>query len=170
MNSCMFSIVVLVSIGPFLSLVYGGCIGNIPTCEWAPWNGWSDCNRECAGGTKRRDRKFCCKAEFLDNIELCMKDCGMDRSGFYDRKDCNAFCFNGGENTFPGYCHCSDRYRGTCCRNGEFKFIGYITILKDVNHLYNWVFILAENTSFIYSSLLKILLAEANLFFCLSFF
>lgn len=127
MNSTMFSIALLIFIGPFLSLVHGGCPGNVGICEWTPWSDWSDCSRECAGGTKRRDRQFCCKLDLADDIERCMKDCKMDysvhRSGFYDRKECNAFCFNGGKNTLPGYCRCSDRYKGTCCRNGETNFI-----------------------------------------------
>lgn len=117
-----------ISIGIFLfpSLVQGGCEGNVGRCDWTPWSGWSQCSRECAGGNQRRDRKFCCKLDLVNDIERCMQDCGMDynvhRSGFYDRKDCNEFCFNGGTYMFYSYCKCSDRYKGTCCRDGESSF------------------------------------------------
>ena len=25
-------------------------------CIWAPWNSWSDCNKECGGGTRIKER------------------------------------------------------------------------------------------------------------------
>lgn len=112
---------ILLSTKQFPSFVNAACTGNARICEWVPWDSWSDCSRQCAGGTRYRDRRFCCKLSLVHDIRLCMDDCGWDydvaRYGFSDSEKCNTFCANGGTYVFNGYCRCPDRYTGTCCRD-----------------------------------------------------
>lgn len=101
------------------SLIKGiECPANIDICEWLPWQSWSDCNRSCGGGTRIRDRYFCCKASLPPDERLCMEDCGLDydvkKSGFHDSGICNSYCYNGGTYAY-GHCRCPDRFKGTCC-------------------------------------------------------
>ncbi|XP_060571632.1 sushi, von Willebrand factor type A, EGF and pentraxin domain-containing protein 1-like isoform X2 [Ruditapes philippinarum] len=97
------------------------CPSHISRCEWFPWNAWSDCSRSCAGGTRKRDRLFCCNAELVHEMRLCMADCNMDydyHSQFFDESEsCNTYCYNGGTYILNGYCSCTNRYKGQCCKD-----------------------------------------------------
>lgn len=114
-NGFLF-ILILIELLP--SLVKGDCPANIDRCEWIAWQSWSDCSHSCAGGTKHRDRHFCCDADLAHSAKLCMEDCGLDydvaRLGFHGSRSCNTHCYNGGTYIY-GYCRCPDRYKGTCC-------------------------------------------------------
>ncbi|XP_060571634.1 sushi, von Willebrand factor type A, EGF and pentraxin domain-containing protein 1-like [Ruditapes philippinarum] len=109
------TLTILYNLFLFVSL---DCSGGVDRCEWVPWRAWSDCSRSCAGGTRKRDRYFCCKAGL--EIRPCMTDCNMDydyHSQFFDESEsCNTYCYNGG--TYRnGYCSCTSRYKGQCCKD-----------------------------------------------------
>ncbi|XP_060571633.1 sushi, von Willebrand factor type A, EGF and pentraxin domain-containing protein 1-like [Ruditapes philippinarum] len=94
------------------------CPGNNGLCEWITWSSWSDCSRSCGGGTRKRDRNTCCKAELAPHLRVCLADCGISYDHYinsiYASESCNNYCYNGGTYRY-GYCRCRIGYKGTCC-------------------------------------------------------
>ncbi|KAI0221218.1 hypothetical protein LSAT2_027369 [Lamellibrachia satsuma] len=81
-------------------------------CEWISWNSWSACSATCGGGRRTRDRELCCSVDW--NVDQCLSNCGLSRSGFHDSSTCNEDCSYGDYS--GGRCHCYSGHYGTCCR------------------------------------------------------
>lgn len=103
----------------------------VKLCEWLPWGPWSECSRPCAGGTRWRERTFCCKGELADDLEACMNYCNHDSSYFYNSRSetgfCNQFCYKGGtfiqHTRFYQTCKCHGFTYGVCCEKGAYLFV-----------------------------------------------
>ncbi|KAK2178497.1 hypothetical protein NP493_541g01002 [Ridgeia piscesae] len=81
-------------------------------CEWVSWNPWSSCSATCGGGRRTRDRSLCCSVDW--DVDQCLAECGLSRSGFDDSSTCNEHCTYGYYSS--GRCHCSAGHYGSCCR------------------------------------------------------
>ena len=90
-----------------------------PRCSWVAWESWSDCSASCGGGFRVRTRGLCCRVD-VPSFDVCVAECGVDRSDARQEEDCNEVCHNGG--TFiqgSDYCGCPPAYYGSCCDNSK---------------------------------------------------
>lgn len=84
-------------------------------CDWASWDGWSQCSASCGGGYRYRSRKVWIYKDRpgCDTFEDCASsDMGSD----YDYA-CNAVCYHGTYSSDIRGCRCQTGWYGKCCSN-----------------------------------------------------
>ncbi|CAC5398945.1 JAG1 [Mytilus coruscus] len=93
-------------------------------CDILDWNNWSQCNATCGGGSRLRNRKINCNANWKPfTLENCLKNCNITDKKWMtkgmEHELCKPSCHNGTYNYIKQRCTCSIGFSGICCEKDK---------------------------------------------------